>query len=64
MAWPKRIRRGTGGPTHYFDGVGAPSLIVGNSGINAIMDDLGEPAADVLPVDEFDAIKAFFDARA
>lgn len=63
MGWPKRIRRGSGGPVYYFDGVGAPSLIVGNSGINAILDNLGEPAAVVLSVSDFDDLKAFFDAR-
>lgn len=61
--WPRRIRRGTGGPTYYFDGVGAGTLISGGSGINAILDGLGEPAADVLSTADFDALQAYFQGR-
>jgi hypothetical protein len=63
MSWPKRIRRGTGGPTYFFDGVGAGTIIPGNSGINATMDDLGEPAPDVLPAGDFDNLQAYFQGR-
>lgn len=63
-AFPRRIRRGSGGDVYYFDGVHAGTILPAGSGIGTIMAGLGDgvPYGELSAAD-FDAIQSYFEGR-